>query len=49
MPSPATVEQKIVSPSNYSSQVEMMDPNVALQERELTGEWTLWNKNVEWH
>ncbi|RVW87920.1 Centromere protein C [Vitis vinifera] len=36
MPSPATVEQKIVSPSNYSSQVEMMDPNVALQERELT-------------
>ncbi|XP_034696752.1 centromere protein C isoform X4 [Vitis riparia] len=36
MPSPATVEQKIVSPSNYSSQVEMVDPNVALQERELT-------------
>ncbi|XP_019077697.1 centromere protein C isoform X2 [Vitis vinifera] len=36
MPSPATVEQMIVSPSNYSSQVEMVDPNVALQERELT-------------
>ncbi|KAJ9692447.1 hypothetical protein PVL29_011487 [Vitis rotundifolia] len=36
MPSPATVKRKIVSPSNYSSQVEMVDPNVALQERELT-------------